>query len=430
MEGGTEMPRVRLTQAFVADLLGAQPPPADEFYWSDRTPGFGAKRKAGSGRVSFVYQWRDKTTGRSHRMALGDASKVRLEDARALLNRHAAIVAAGGNPLHQRKAARAAPTFRDFVENAYLTSDAWRRKAPSTRAVDQGRIERFLLPALGDRKLAEITRREVSRLQQDLGDPEKAQELARRGGATKRTRRGGEGGARRTMRLLKAILALAVKEDEIAESPAAHLTIGTDGERDEVPDEGAYARLWQALERLRSESHTMQRACDCIAIIALTGARKAEVQRLRWRHVDLDGRRLVLLRGEHKTGRRTGKPRIIALPEEAVAVLSRYRTDDPQPDALVFSGFRPSAPVALQRPWQRIAALAELPPELTLHSLRHGVGTLLAAEGATPPHIATALGHQTWRTSQRYVHAVDRTRDELARRAASLVRPKKLRAVE
>ena len=51
----------------------------------------------------------------------------------------------------------------------------------------------------------------------------------------------------------------------------------------------------------------MQVACDCIVLIALTGCRKGEVQRLRWRHVDPDGRRLVLPPNEHKGGRKTGR---------------------------------------------------------------------------------------------------------------------------
>ena len=108
-------------------------------------------------------------------------------------------------------------------------------------------------------------------------------------------------------------------------------------------------------------------------------------------------------------------------------MLSTYQRGEP--DDLVFSGLRPTTPVALQTPWDRIAEGARLPTSLTLHSLRRGVGTLLAAEGKAAPQIAMALGHSQWRTSERYVHAVDRARAELAQETADLVRPKKLRAV-
>lgn len=423
------MPVVKLTQRLVDDLLGAAPPEGDTFYWDTRAPGFGVKHKEGSGRVSWCYQWRDPRSGRSHRLALGDAAKVKLEAARKAMEARSGEIAAGKNPMQERRKHREARTFRGFVEGVYFPSETWRRKAPSTRANDEGRIRTFLLPALGDRKMVEITLGDLKRLHRTLGDPAEAEALARKGGATKTTRRGGEGGARRTMRLLKAILSFAVEEDELAENPAAGLKIGADGERDTAPDDEAYARLWAALEELRGESYTMARACDCIGIIALTGARRAEIQRLRWRHVDLEGRRLVLGKAEHKAGRKTGKSRVIALPDEAVATLAGYRPDEPKPDAFVFAGLKPTAPVALQRPWERIAAAAELPSTITLHTLRHGIGTQLAAAGLAAPQIAMALGHNQWRTSERYVHAVDRARAELAQRAADLVRPKKLRAV-
>lgn len=424
------MPVVRLTQGFADDLLGAEPPATDLFYWSDRAPGFGLKHKAGSGRVSWCYQWRDPGTGRSHRLALGDAAKVKLGAARQAMEARAGEVAGGRNPMVERRRQREARTFRGFVEGVYLTSDDWRRKAPSTRANDEGRIRAFLLPALGDRRLLDITLGDLKRLHRDLGDPAAAEALARKGGATKATRRGGAGGARRTMRLLKAILAFAVEEEELADNPAAHLKLGPDGERGTAPDDDAYGRLWAALDELRGESYTMRRACDCIALLALTGARRAEINRLRWRHVDLDGRRLTLGKAEHKAGRKTGRSRVIALPDEAVAILDAHRRaePDPNPDALVFAGLRPAAPVALQRPWARVAAAAKLPAGITLHALRHGIGTHLAAAGMAAPQIAMALGHHQWRTSERYVHAVDRARAELAQRAADLVRPKKLRA--
>jgi integrase len=198
-----------------------------------------------------------------------------------------------------------------------------------------------------------------------------------------------------------------------------------------VPDAGAYERFWQALDGLRAaaETVTMRRAMDALALIALTGARKGEVQRLRWRNVDLEGRRLVLGREEHKAGRKTGKTRIIALSDDAVAILAGYPRGDADEEEFVFAGLKPSSPIALQRPWERLARAAGLPAGITPHSFRHGVGTLLAADGLSAVQIAQALGHHQWRTSERYVHAVDQTRAALAQRTADLVRPNKLRAV-
>lgn len=435
------MPVSRITQRFVDDLVNAAPPAKDEFYWSERMPGFGLKRRAGSGSVSFVIQWRDASGSR--RLALGDARKLKLDAAEKAARERFAEVASGRNPLEERRKLRAAITFTQLLDGyrddardqrqGYLQSPEWLKKSATTQVADLSRIDTYLRPALGGLKVNAITSAKIDWLYETLCDPERADALAKKAGKEKKAKRGGEGGARRTMRLLKAILAYAVKKHGLAESPATRLDLGTDGERDAVPDLDAYGRLWAALEELRGTSYTMGRACDCVSLVALTGARKSEIQKLRWRHVDLAGRRLVLPRSEHKAGRKTGKTRVIALPAHAVAILAGYLPKQEgvelAPDALVFSGNRPEVPVALQRPWEKIAEKAKLPASITLHNLRHGVGTMLAAEGKTPAQLAMALGHAQWRTTERYVHAVDKARADLAEQTAALVRPNKLRAV-
>jgi integrase len=404
----------RLTQGTVDRLLSGPAPARDVHLWSDRESGFGLKRAAGSRRTAWVYQWRCPMTGRSHRLTLGDAAKVTLADARAAMAARAGEIAAGKNPIAERKRHRASLTFAELVAR-YLKSDAWARKAPSTKAGDARRIALYLVPALGSRKLVEIELDDLRRLHRSLGDPAAAEALARKAGATKNTRRGGDGGARRSMRLLKAIFAFAVEDGQITTHPAAGLKLGSDGCRETAPDDDDYARLWQALEGQHGPAH------DIIRLLLLTGARKSEIRLLRWRHLDLAGRRIVLPRDEHKSGRKTGKNRVISLPPEAMEIIARYPRG--LPDAFVFMG-RNGGPVALQRAWERLARAAGLAPGLTLHSLRHGVGSALAAAGRTAPQIAMQLGHSSWRMSERYCHGRDKARHELAAVTAALVRPR------
>src|SRR4051794_31492845 len=345
------MPVLKLTQRTVDDLLAAEPEPRDEFYWDERMPGFGAKRKAGSGSVSFVIQWRDRTTGRSHRLALGDARKLPLEGARKAAKARFEQIAAGENPVEVRRQHRGAPTFDQLAE-LYQRSDPWRRKAESTRRKDLYRINHALKPFFAGRRLSEVDERECGRLFAALCDPLQAADLAAKGGAVRRMARGGEGGARRTVRLLRAMLSFARKEKLIGHNPASGLDLGADGQREAILDREGYDRLWAALEALRGRRTAMQVACDAIALIALTGARKSEVQQLRWRHVDLEGRRIVLPPNEHKGGRKSRKPRTIHLPDEATAILGRYGRREP--DAYVLEGEAPGTPVALQVPWNRV----------------------------------------------------------------------------
>src|SRR5262245_53262281 len=129
------MPTVKLTQRLLDDLSGAEPPAKDEFYWSERMPGFGVKRKGSSGTLSFCAQWRDRRTNKTHRLALGRVGKVSLEGARKAAEQVFDQVAAGKNPIEDRNAYREAWTFAELADD-YLGSSDWAKKAASTRLND------------------------------------------------------------------------------------------------------------------------------------------------------------------------------------------------------------------------------------------------------------------------------------------------------
>jgi integrase len=426
------MPVLKLTQRIVDDLVAAQPEARDVFYWDERMPGFAAKRKGGSGSVSFVVQWRDKKSGRSHRLALGDARKVSLDRARKAAKTRFEQIAAGDNPVQARRQYRESLTFAELVAR-YYKSEEWKRKSETTKKGDAYRLDHALIPFFAGKRITDITEEDTGRCWAALADPVEAAALAAKAGATRKVPRGGETGSRRTMRLLRALFAWAMRKKLMAANPASGLSLGVDSERESFLDEASYIRLWDAIERLRGQRTAMMVALDAIAIMAITGARKSEIQHLRWRHLDLEGRRIMLPPNEHKGGRKSRKLRIIPLADDAVAILSRYVGDEPKAherDDYVFEGERPGIPVMVQRPWNRLKKAAELPDVITLHSLRHSVGSHLAMNGMTTWQVAKQLGHAQTRTAERYSHAADRALAELADKAAALVRPRKLRAVE
>lgn len=415
---------VRLTQRVVDGLRDGPAPERDTFLWSEREAGFGLKRRAGSRRTAWIYQWRDPTSGRSHRIALGDAAKLTVDAARAAMRAKAAQIATGINPLAERQKHRSSPSFQAYVET-YQRSTAWRDKAPSTRLNDGYRL-RMVCAAIGSVKLSEITLDMLRRLHRDLCDPATAEALARKAGSTKRCRRGGEGAGRRSMRLVRAILSHAVEAGEIAANPGTGLKLGSDGQREHAPDHEQYRKLWAAVAKARGTSTAMDTALDAITLLGLTGSRRSEIGRLRWEHVDLAAGRIVLPPDQHKSGRKTGRSRVIELAPEAAAILRNRRPQNAM--GFVFEGVR-GVPVDLAGPWHKVRQSAGLGRETVLHSLRHGLGSALAEAGHSAHEISLALGHSGWAMSQRYVHGRDQHRARLAVAAAALVRPHGLYAV-
>ena len=197
------------------------------------------------------------------------------------------------------------------------------------------------------------------------------------------------------------------------ENACRHVEIGVSGERSTILEDATdYGRLFETLARMEEEKRIRPAAADAIRLIAFTGARCGEVTGLKWSYVDLKRGVLTLPPGAHKTGRRTGKPRIIGLPAAAQAIIARQPagTDDD----FVFTPSRgDGGPVTLASPWRKVRVEAALPEGIGLHGLRHSLASHLAMGGAAAAEIMTALGHRQLSTAQKYVHWAQDARQAL-----------------
>jgi integrase/recombinase XerD len=133
---------------------------------------------------------------------------------------------------------------------------------------------------------------------------------------------------------------------------------------------------------------------------ASTGLRIGELGRLRWDHVDIERRLIVIER--QKNGRAQTQP----IPRTAVAILS----DVERIDEYVFTAPNQrrrrqlkSWCMDVQRVFREAVESAGIERKLTPHSLRHRYCTKLAESGASAFVIQAAARHADVATSQRYV---------------------------
>eukprot|EP01038_Epipyxis_sp_PR26KG_P018243 gene18243-25666_t len=133
----------------------------------------------------------------------------------------------------------------------------------------------------------------------------------------------------------------------------------------------------------------------------MTGARRGEIEGLKWRELDMDRRRIVLSSDRSKTGARR-----IPLSNAAMETLAQI----PRDSLFVFPAQRPNSTSghtqALPRVWDRIRIEADL-PDLRLHDLRHSFASFAAEAGASLQLIGKALGHTQIKTTERYAHLRD-----------------------
>lgn len=397
-------------------LVDATGPTEGRVYvWDDEIKGFGLQVLP-SGMKSYVYQYRTPQ-GRTRRATIGKHSEtLTAELARAQAKKMRRTVEAGGDPLGEEHAARDAPTVSKVLD-LWIGSARFKERTTATQATDKGRVERHLKPTLGKIFVHKLTAENVRKAFASIRDGKTAvnEKTGPRGRAIVR---GGEGAARMAIRVFRAAMNWAVSEGLAAENPAKAVKIGNDRTREVVLEKAAdYKDLFRTIDKMEIEKRLRSPVADAIRIIALTGARRGEIAGLRWSYVDLKNGVLVLPPSAHKTGKATGKPRIIGLPAAAQAIIAKQ--PEGKPDDFVFLPAKGEGAVSLSKPWRQIRAEAGLPDGIGLHGLRHSLASSMAMNGAQAAEIMTALGHRQLSTAQRYIHWAQDGRAALAEKATA-----------
>ncbi len=230
-------------------------------------------------------------------------------------------------------------------------------------------------------------------------------------------------------RTLSAIMRTAVDDELTPRTPCRIRGAGTEvsAERPVAPPEQVWALADAMPERTRVT----------IVLMGFVGLRLGEVLGLERRHVnvlhgrlkveqqevELDNGLLLTTRPKTEAGVRT-----ISLPEPVALELERHLDQfvDSDSSARLFTG--PAGGTLRRRrlrdSWLRAKATVEaLPPNFTMHDLRHTANTITAAQGASTAELMSRLGHSSPAAALRYQHATRARDEELARSVAQLIAP-------
>ena len=333
-----------------------------EITWDTNIAGFGALVTR-AGAKSFIFNYRNKS-GTERRIKIGDfptwAVSVARDEAKGLRKR----VDRGEDPKGEERAERQAPTVRDLCamyEEEHLPS-----KRESSAGEDRRQIQKYVLPKLGHKKVADVTRRDIKALHKGLADmPYRANRL---------------------LALLSKMFNLAVTEWELrTDNPCKGVGRFPEQGRERFLSQQEIARLSEALAEYPNKT-----VAAALRFLLLTGARKGEVVNATWEQFDFERGLWDKPSSHTKTKRR----HVVPLSAPARQLLA----DLPRESDLVFPGLG-----GLTRAWYAIRSAADL-DDVRIHDLRHSAASILASKGMSLPLIGAVLGHTQVQTTLRYSH--------------------------
>lgn len=360
--------RIRISKRSVDQLE----PAAKRFMaWDVDLPAFGCEVLP-SGTKTFRLMYRHK--GRLRNLTLGRFGSITAEEARDLAKKALGHVAHGGDPAETKIAARRALTMADAFPE-WLARHVDAKRKPVTRMEYRRLWVRVINPALGRRKLADVSRADVSALHRKLSaSPYQAN---------------------RCVAVLRSFFSWCERQAMIAQSsnPARMIEKYPESSRERFLSPDELQRLGEALKV--SEREEWPWAIAAILLIMFTGARRGEILGLRWEQVDLAAGTARL--PDSKTGAKT---LYLSAPARAVLDQVRRMPDNPY----VICGRLKGGPlIGLPRVWRRVRDRAKL-PDLRLHDLRHTFASWGAMGGMPLTVIGRLLGHSQPSVTDRYAH--------------------------
>lgn len=345
--------------------------------WDTELAGFGLRVRPTGNSYWFV---RLRHRGKHRRITLGKTTDLDAVLARSQARRLLAEVALDGLP--KRVVVRSTPTMSDFVATYFEDlSRVWKASTASRNAI-VWRL--YLAPHFGHILVADVTKADVVRWRDACAGEREAR-------------------YNRAIPVLAALLnyAEALKMRRKGSNPCRGMPRYKRQAMERYLTPREYARVGA---ELRAQEAEYPAQVAILRLLLFTGARRGEIEGLRWDWVKPP--RLVL--PDSKTG-----PKVIWLNSQALAVLEGV---DRVPDCpLVFPDRKGKNPIDIGAWWEKFRRRCAL-PDVRLHDLRHSFASTAIMDDVPLATIGKLLGHVLPETTAKYAHLADEIVADAAKR--------------
>ncbi len=374
----------------MAAILAVKPPTDQErvYIYDKRTPALALCVTRGESRTFYVYP---RIHGRPVRVRLGRFPEMTIDQARKQAAVVLAEIARGNDPQEQKRALRRQCTLRELFSH-YLETHAKIHCREKSWYEDQRLFNRHL-PVWHARRISTITTADIAALHGRIGKKTPCQ-------------------ANRLLTLLCKLFNYGrrtLKSDRV--NPCEGVRRFGEATRERFLSGGELKRLFKALAKEPEPFRSF------FLLLLLTGARKGNVQAMRWRDVDLDSRLWRIPNNQSKNR----DSLTIVLSPESVGILRRRRVAVDGAE-YVFPGFGKTGHVVEPKmAWGRVVKRAKL-NDCRMHDLRRTLGSWQAAGGTSLLIIGKSLGHRSESATRIYARlATDPVRESVEKATLAMI---------
>lgn len=325
-----------------------------------RQQGLIAELREGGGLSFYLYRW---ANGRPHRLRIGAFPAVTVEQAREQSKLLLAELVKGTDVAAIKRERREEATLKDLF-NHWLEAHAKQHK--KTWQEDERQFNK-LLHSWHNRRLSTIKRADVRTLHSRIGEVN------------------GKYAANRVLALIRTLFNRASDVGFEGANPTKGVKKFKEESRERFLQPGELPKFFEAMKAEPNE--TLR---DFFFLLLYTGARRSNVQAMRWDELDLAAATWRI------PDTKSGEPVTLHLSAPAVELL-RDRAAAKNRGEWVFPGGRKNRDSHLSSPkdaWKRLLTRAGL-KDLRLHDLRRTLGSWQAAGGSSLTVIGKSLGHKS-----------------------------------
>lgn len=352
-----------------------------------------------TGKKSFRLKAWNRTLKRTEEIVLGPFPDIGVNDARQMVEKMMRDMTMGVDLIEARKeAARAEMTVHDAFE-LWIESVKEKNKRWSQ---DQRRYELYIMPHFGEKSVTEVTPEMLIKWRSKL-----LQQKKQRGTGTLT-----KGTVQRAVIVFSSIYSSAARH---VKNPCSELEHFKPQKRLVFMKSEQLSHFFTAVESHETPDYLR----DFVLLSLYTGARRSNMESMRWDHIDLNMKLWVIPGDETKND----EPHVVPLLDQVVEILERRKLSSKDSE-YVFKSPRKSKTGHLSEPkkgWKNLLNRAGLPEGFRMHDLRRTMGSWQAITGTSTKIIGASLGHKSEQATAHYAHlTIDPVRAAMQRAADAM----------